>query len=126
MNFQPKDPNFPNPSFNQNSKVSFSNSQNGIETLNHWLEKTGKQNQSRSFSLERIKKAYENYLCESSKESTSYLETLTKPKKQAHVKAIVHSIIPKGHVANEKLKFGSSMSDKYVFSSQSFEFDLIE
>lgn len=95
MNFQPQNPNFPSPNSNKKLKVSFSKGRNDIGNFNHWLGNKGKRYQSRSYSKEQIKDAYENYLCESSQESTSSQETLLRPQKLSQSKQIFTPIFLK-------------------------------
>ena len=57
--FIPQKPNFPNPSAQKATKVSYTKGTSEVETMNHWLENNGKKYQSGKFSQHQINKAYE-------------------------------------------------------------------
>lgn len=63
---KPDDPHFLTPKSIQKSKVSFSKGKTNVDNFNQWLEPKGTRYQSKEFSQDQVKNAYENYLCESS------------------------------------------------------------
>lgn len=88
--FTSQKPNFPNPSAHKATKVSYTKSSSEVQTINHWLERNGKQYQSGKFSQHQIKNAYELYLNESSSGSSFSKESNTPVQKWQPISKVKH------------------------------------
>lgn len=73
--FKPKQLHIQNPDLKQKVKDSFVKGKTKMKNVNHWIDGKGKPYQSRKFSQEEIRYAYESYLNESQTGSSSSMES---------------------------------------------------
>ena len=125
LDFVPQKPNFPNPSVQHPSKVLYTKGFSQAKNIDHWLEGKGRMYQSRNYSQQQIKDAYEKYVNTSSTGSLSSNDLNVSIKKWRVVVKATH-VKSQFKRTKDDVSNNPKLSKNYVSSPLPSDVDLID